>query len=418
MFSLGGISSYGIREIARCKEDRQELNKVFSSLFSLHFITTVIAIVLLIVSIYVIPKFHEYQKFLWWGVTKLFFSLFLVEWLYQGLEQFKYITIRSVIIRLIFVICVFIFVKKASDVLIYFSLTCLTTILNSFVNWKYSFKFVNFSAKTISFKLILFPVISYGVYNILTSMYTTFNTVFLGFITDTTQVGYFSTASKLNSLIMNGFTAFTTVMIPHVSAILKNNNLQELNLICNKTLKVLFAIALPIILYCLIFAKDIVYIISGPGYEGAILPFRIIISLILIIGLEQIFVQQFLMASRQSNKSIIVISSVGAVIGLTMNLLLTPKYAAVGTSISWVSVEVILLILGFVMAKRMFQMNIYYNKILLVGVKSLLYIIPLWAIYDNIENMWLRVMVGLSCVGLVFMLINHKFVRMSLNKKI
>ena len=80
-------------------------------------------------------------------------------------------------------------------------------------------------------------------------------------------------------------------------------------------------------LFC---TEDIILLLSGPGYEGAYTPFRIVIFMLLIIGIEQIIIQQFLMAS-QSNISIVKISSIGAVVGITLNSLITPTFGAIGS---------------------------------------------------------------------------------------
>jgi len=120
-----GVQSYGVREIARCKDEISKLNSVFSSLLSINVIVTLFVVLCLVfVSLY-IPTFEEYRKFLFAGVLKVVFSAFLVEWLFQGLERFKYITVRSIAVRCIYVICVFLFVKSSDDTFVYYLLALL-----------------------------------------------------------------------------------------------------------------------------------------------------------------------------------------------------------------------------------------------------------------------------------------------------
>ena len=85
LISMAGISSYGVREIARCKHDQQKLQTKFSSLIALNFILTVIALIILVICIYSVNEFTPYRKFLWVGVFKIIFNVFLIEWFYQGI---------------------------------------------------------------------------------------------------------------------------------------------------------------------------------------------------------------------------------------------------------------------------------------------------------------------------------------------
>ena len=142
LFSMAGISSYGVREIARCKDNPQKLSNVFSSLMTLNIILTGIALIALTLSTAYISELRENRQFIAIGSIKIIFNIFLIEWFYQGLENFKFITIRTLIIKTAYICGVFLFIKEKSDVLIYFGLLTLTTVLNSIINFTYSRKFV------------------------------------------------------------------------------------------------------------------------------------------------------------------------------------------------------------------------------------------------------------------------------------
>lgn len=362
LFSMLGVGSYGVREIARCKDNVDKRNEVFSNLFLINIFMAIVSIVLLIICTFSIPQLLNYRFFLGVGVVKIIFNLFLIEWFFQGIQQFKFITIRSVIVRCLYVAFVFMFVKSQDDTIIYYLLTCLTIVINALFNWYYSRKFKSFSLNKIYLGFYIKPIIVFGYYRILTSMYTTFNTTFLGFSNGDIEVGYFSTATKLYGIIMGVFTAFTTVMIPHVSQMLQEGNREKVQELLNITILVLIIISLPIIILCELLAPLIILLIAGPGYEGAIIPFRIVILLLLVIGMEQIIVQQFLMASN-SNKSIFQVSTYGAIVGLFLNFLITPRLGAIGSSISWGCSEIVVLIVSLILIKKHMGLTINMNSI-------------------------------------------------------
>lgn len=405
LVSMLGIGSYGVREIAKCKENKDRRNFVFSNLITLNLLLTIIALLTLIASILWLPSFAEYKSFLWVGAAKLLFNMFTIEWFYQGIQDFKFITIRSIVVRTIYVITVFLFVHSENDAIVYFGLTVLTTSLNAVINWHYSRHYVLLSFSRINLRLFMIPVLVFGYYRILTSMYTTFNLVFLGFTSGDVEVGYFSTATKLYGIIMAVFTALTTVMVPKVSELLADGNRKRLMELANRTFSILANISVPTILFSLFCAEDIVYIIAGDGYSGAVLPFRIVIFLLLIIGMEQIVVQQFLMASS-SNKSVLSVSTTGALVGLFLNFILTPKLGSIGSSISWGISELSVLVVGLYFLNKILDISLNIRILFEHLCWSFLYIIPLFLVYClHLPMLW-NVLVSGSFTGIIFLIIN------------
>ena len=372
LFSMLGIGSFGIREIARCGDDLQQRSIVFSNLVMTNFMLTAVSITLLVVCTFIIPKLLPYKEFLFVGILKIVFNMFLIEWFFQGIEKFKYITIRSVAVRTLYVIAIFLFVKTKEDSLLYFFLTSMMVVVNAISNWIYSRNFRDFSLKHLNLKMFIVPILVFGYYRLLTSMYTTFNTIFLGFSSGDVEVGYFTTATKLYTIIMAVFSAFTAVMIPRVSAMLRNKEYDGIQSIADQTFEILFLVSLPVISLCMFYAPEIINIIAGSGYSGAILPFKIVIFLLAVIGMEQIVIQQFLMASN-SNKSIMIVSTVGAVSGILLNFLITPRLGAVGSAISWCVSEVLVLTAGIILLKKYLNIKINWQKIFKIVITSALY---------------------------------------------
>ena len=407
LFAQLGIGSYGVREIARCREERDRRNEVFNNLFFIYVLTTFISGTLLVVLTFSLPLLQPYKPFLLLGLLKLLFTLFLIQWLFQGIEDFKFITVRSVIVRCLYVIGIFVFVHTREDTLVYYSLTTITIALNAIINWHYSRKYVTLSLKKINPRLYIIPILAFGYYRILTSMYTTFNVTFLGFTTNDTEVGYFTTATKLYTIILSVFTAFTTVMVPRVSYMLEQGQKKELQAMVDKVTSLLASLVTPIIIFCLFQSKSIIYLIAGPGYEGSIIPFQIVIFLLFIIGLEQVIIQQFLMASS-SNKSIFIVSSIGAVVGISVNILLTPHFGAIGSSIAWGVSESAVLLTGIYILKK--QVGITLDCLAMMQNMSwaLLYMLSIGVIriFDFAE--WLDIILSAIIVVVAFVLINMK----------
>lgn len=403
LFAMLGISSLGVREIARVKDDLIKCKEVFSTLLGVNVVLTLFSVVLLLCMTYMVEYFHPYREYLLIGIMKLVFSAFLLEWFFQGMSDFKFITIRSLIIRALYVILVFLFVRAKDDLGIYYFLTVLTIVINAVVNFWYSKRYVSFSFKFLNLRPYLLPVISYGFYRILTSMYTTFNVTYLGSVSDVAQVGYFVTATKLHAILMGIFTAFTTVMVPHVSELLAKSEYGKLRGIADKTFSIIFMISIPIIVLSYFYAPLIIKLIAGFGYEGAIIPFRIVMLLLLVIAMEQIIIQQFLMAIRDS-KCIVWLSSIGALVGIIFNILLTARIGSVGAAISWVASEMMILLVSLFYYNKYFKMKIPLKSFLSNLVVSIPYI--LICLLFSLENMIVNASLSILFSSLWFFISN------------
>ena len=149
LISMLGITTIGIREIASNNGDSQKLSKTFSSLISLNFILTTIAIILLIIATSTIQQLQIHHDLFYIGILKLIGNFLLIDWFYKGIEDFRYITVRTIIIKCIYVISILLLVRNKNDVTIYYCLTCTTIFLNAITNIYHSKKLVSFKLSNI-----------------------------------------------------------------------------------------------------------------------------------------------------------------------------------------------------------------------------------------------------------------------------
>ena len=212
-------------------------------------------------------------------------------------------------------------------------------ILNAILNWSYKKKYVRFTFRGIKPGKFVKPYFTFGLYALLTSMYISFNVLFLGIVSTDIEVGYYSSATKLFSVILAFFTSFSTVMMPRMSNMLANNDVKSAKNLIYKSFEFLYPLALILILIGEFFAPQIIMILSGPGYEGAILPFRIILPLIFIIGTEQILIVQILTPMRK-DMAVLINSIVGSIFGLALNFAIVPRLGCTGSAIVWLCSEI------------------------------------------------------------------------------
>ena len=332
LFATMGVGLLGVREIAAVKEDKKRRDQVYSSVLALNLLFTLVSLGIYLLCVVTIPKLCQYDELFYIGTAKILFTVFLVEWFFTGVENFRYITLRIILIKVLYIISVFLFVRDTSDYRLYFILTVGVVVLNALINQLYIREFVRVRWNNIQLFKYLKQNVTLGIYTLMTSMYLTFNVMYLGLVSNNTEVGYYTTAFKLYSVILGFFTAFTNVMLPRMSSLLANGEKDRFQELVNRSFSVMSTCCIPLILCSMIMAPQIVYILSGPGYEGAILPMRIIMPAAFAVGVAQVLAIQVLMPMKK-DKVLLIASIIGAVVSLLINLLVVPSVKSVGSAV-------------------------------------------------------------------------------------
>ena len=411
VFSAMGISVVGVREIARVSDSIVERSNTFINILLINSGFTLFSIVALLICIFSISDFFQYRTLFYIGILKLLSNLFLVEWFYKGLEDFGYITKRAIIVKALYVLSVFALVKVQDDYIIYFFLTIFHISVNAFINIIHIRKSIIFRNIHIRIAPYIKSYIIMGVYMILTTMYTTFNIAILGYISGPTEVGYFTTATKVFSIILALFTAFTGVMLPRMSSLLANHEEKRFLSLIDKSMSALFIFAFPTVAFFVVFSPDVIYLIGGKGYEGAIMPFRIIMPLLFIVGYEQILIIQALMPMKK-DKAIFTNSCIGATVGLLLNLILIPVWGSIGTSIAYFLCELSVLCSALFFMRLYTNYRIPYREFLYQLMSNVPLFIIYILIYKNCEmNYIFKLLLTGAIVGMYTFVNNYYFVK-------
>lgn len=362
LFSMMGVQTMGIREIAKVKGNKAQMSSAFTNIVVLNLIFVFIFSIILFIAIQIVPQFSEHKTLMYVGFGKLLATFMLIEWLYKGVEDFKYITIRSIIIRFLFVISVFVFVRKQDDYPIYFALLIIAEGVNAVINCIHARKYVKIVLTQIRPFLYLSPFLVLGCYALLTQMYKSFNIVYLGFISNTTEVGYYTTATKLHTIFLALFSAFTGVMLPRMSSLIASQKTEEFKKKIEQSYSVLVYFSIPVMVFGICYASDIIALISGPGYEGAVFPLMIVFPLVFIIGFEQILVHQILLPLKK-DREVFINSTLGAIVGISANLLFVRSLGCIGSALVWTVSEIAVMISAIYTVNKTISLSGYFRKL-------------------------------------------------------
>lgn len=408
LFATLGIELLGVREIAVVKEYDNEKSLVFSRILGLNVLLTIIVLVVYFIIVAFSPKLYQYSELFYIGAVKILFTAFLIEWFFTGIENFKYITIRSLIVKALYVLSVYVFIRNVNDYKLYFFLTVGVVVVNSFVNIIYVRRFVCIQWRELIRLTYMKQNIILGVYSIMTSMYLTFNVMFLGIVADNIQVGYYVAAFKLYTVILGFFTAFTNVMLPRMSSVLSDGDLDSFRLLIDKSLSLVSLFSIPIILCCIVLAPQIIYILSGTGYEHSITLMRILMPAVLFVGIAQVLAVQVLVPMKY-DKVLLIASFVGAITSLLINFLCVPKLQSTGTAIVLICSECIVttIYIIYIIKRRLICLPIA------TIMKSLFISLPCalicWLSGYYIDNSFIAILVAILLASGCWILLNVRY---------
>lgn len=349
LISMMGMSTLGIREIAKHRGNPTELQLAFNNLFWLNTISTAIVFAILGVAACLIPNLQHRYTLLTIGSFKLLANLFWIEWYYRGLEEFGYITIRSVIVRILFIASVFIFVKEKNDFDIYYALFVGIVVLNAICNWTH--KKVSLQFQGVNLRTYLKPFIMLGLFAMISAVYTKLSIPVLSFTSGDQEAGYYSTAARMYQVIIALISSLISVLIPRMSVLLKENNFKEIQKLYKMAFQMLFFIAIPVVIYVEFLSPDIISIFAGKGFEPSILLMRGIMAQVLVIGIEQIIVLQLLIPMKQ-DKVVVKAGILGMITWTILTILLVPKLHGLGTALVWIASETAVMLYAFVNVKK------------------------------------------------------------------
>lgn len=399
MFSMLGTVTVGIRAIAQSRGNQQVLDKAFNSVFFLNTISTAVVLIAFVLFYLLTPKVHQYFYLMIFGAFKIIFNYLQIEWFYKGIEDFKYITLRTLSVKIAYVISIFIFIRESSDYPIYYLLSVLMIVANALINIRHAKEYIHFSPRDAELRKYLKPFFILGIDLFCGAIYTTLNVAYLGFVTDAEQVGYYTTATKLYYICLSLYTAFTGVMIPRMSSLCANGEMDKFKEMLSKSYRVLFMFSVPAVIYVMLNAGNIIRLIAGEGYEGAVNPLIIVMPLMCILGYKQVIILQGFLPLNKNN-AILANSAIGAIVSVISSFFLVTRFQSVGTAWVWVFAEFSGLLLSQILIKKYIGLKFPTNLL----CKNIAFYAPmgfvLYIISRLIENVW----ISLFATGSFFML--------------
>lgn len=350
-----GIPVYGIREIAKIRDNNIEKNKVFSELFILNFIFTLVTYLFFNLIVFNGEFFHSeallYQIF---GFTILL-NIFNVDWLFQGLEEYGYITVRSIIIKIISIILLLIFVKSKNDIYIYAILQVVAITGNYIFNIIRSRYVVNFSLKGINVKRHFKPLLYLALCSISTELYAKMDITMLDIMKSNDIVGYYVNSQKIINLIITTLVAVTAVFMPRLSFLFDKGK-EEFNRILRLGFDLMVTISIPACIGIIFISEPLVITFLGDDFKKAAFTVSVLALMIPLKCIGDLICYQVMMCASQ--ESLLMKSYfITMIVNIVNNIILIPRFGAEGAAFASVISEVLAFAFVLWFSRKYFYLN-------------------------------------------------------------
>lgn len=393
-----GIPTYGVRACAQVRDNKAELSKTVKEIFLINMSVTVAVIITYIICILTVPQFQANRSLLIINGFNILLNMFGMNWVFQALEQYRYITFRSIFFKLLSVILMFILVRQQSDYVIYGAITVLASVGSYVFNFIKIQSFIDFKIQgPYNLKRHLKPILTLFAQSLAVSIYTNLDTVMLGFLKTEVDVGYYNAAVKIKTILLSLVTSLGNVLLPRMSYYAKNKMNDQFILMMLKALNFTVLMSIPLSTYFVLYAEESISFLAGDGYYGAILAMQFITVSVIPNGLTGVLGVQVLTAIEKE-KYVLYSVTVGAIVDFGLNLIMIPYYGAAGAALATTIAEFMVLFV-----------QIFYTKNLLWQIKNKLRI--LWYIIISI-------IAAFASAGVKVLNINSSFITLLISATI
>lgn len=355
VFAFLGIPTYGLREIAKAKTNQNKLNKVYSELFIINAVSTFIFLTLYIIVILSTPAYSSHLAlYLVTGISIVLNAL-NNSWLYEGLEEFKYISIRNLIFKIICFVLLFALVREQSDYYWYASITVFGTAGNYILNVIHSRKFVRFTIRGLSFKRHFKPIFYLVFVNLAIEIYSLVDVTMLKFLSDAENIAFYSYGSRIFKVVLQIINSFTIVVVPRLSSYFQEGRKNQFNELISKTLKIIILLSLPTIIGIFFISDSVITLVYGEEYYRASIVLKILSFNLFISPVSYLLGSRVLLATGGENKMVIPVAS-GAVVNTLLNYFLIIRFDEYGASLASVCGEIVVLLVYLVLSAKKYKL--------------------------------------------------------------
>lgn len=329
-----GIPTYGIRACAQVKDDKERLSKTVHEILIINSVTTSLVVLAYIVCVLTVPRFSEDKALFFIHSLGILLNMLGVNWFYQAIENYDYITVRTILFKTLSLVLIFLFVRASGDYMIYAAISVFALVGSNLLNFYKLRSYISFKRQAgYEFKKHLAPIFILFAQSLAISVYTSLDIIMLGFNKGDYDVGLYSAASRFKGLLVSLVTSLGGVLLPRMSRYAKDKMQREFERTSVMAINFTLLLSIPLTVFFVFSASDCLLLLSGSEFLAASTAMRIITVAAIPCGLSGFLGIQVL-TSLEKEKYVLYSVTVGAVVDFALNCFMIPLWGANGAALA------------------------------------------------------------------------------------
>ena len=328
LVALLGVTYYGVRVCARVRDDRAELSRTVLELLVILACSTTMVFAVYLACLFTVPKMNaQFGLFALFGLA-IWLSSFGVEWFYQALEQYEYITVRSVCFKLLALVLMFAFVRQRGDYAIYGLIVVVAGYGSNVLNLLRLRRFVDFrNCGHLNISRHFKPMLWFTIASISSGMYIQVDIVMLGFLGTTDMVGLYQLVSKIKSVLVTAVNSVGNVMLPRLSYYQARRKERQAGELIAKNMNFVMVFGSAIIALLILLADPIVALLGGADFAESAVPLRFVGIAVMCSAMNIVLAN--VMISKGMERTWAMVNAIGLALAVLANVLLIPQLGVV-----------------------------------------------------------------------------------------
>ena len=418
IFASLGIPTYGMREIAKYSDNNKRKNTIFSELFILNLISTLLSSAIYTCFIICISDLNiDIKLFLCVGLS-LYLNVFNIDWFYSGQEEYVYITLRSLVVKILSVVAILALVKSQDDYIVFALITSFATTGNYIWNVINLKNRVKFEIHDLNIKTHIKPVLILLMTMLATDLYNQIDITMLGLLRTDEEVGYYSNGIRLVRMVNSVTTAISATILPRMCLYFKEKNEKEYKSLFWKIFDIVIMLAIPCVVGIILVAKPLIIVLFGKEFIPTVSVIQMLSPIVLIVSVSYL-IGSVVLTSTNKEKYLLRATIGGAIVNILLNVVLIPFWGTIGATLASLAGETIVLAIHFRYGKNYVHKKldlIFLRDIVISTIVMAVAIIMLQNIIGNVFlKLVISVIVGVSIYFIMLVIQHNKMIGIFLN---
>lgn len=394
-----GVALYGNRQIAYYRDDKEKTSQIFWEIFLMRAVTILVALGMFFIFL---NTQHQYHSAYLMQSILIVAAAFDISWFFMGIENFKVTVLRNILVKLISLICIFVFVKTKDDLNLYIAILSISQLLGNLTLFPYLRHYVKLpKLRSLRIWCHFKPSLILFVPQIATQLYLVLNKTMVGQMVSVEAAGFYDSSDKIVKMLLAVVTATGTVMLPHVANTFAKGQMEQVKQYLYTSFDFVSAISIPLMFGVAAVAPKFTRLFFGKGFDpvGPLMMIEAIV--ILVIAWSNVLGVQYLLPTGH-NKEYTVSVTIGAVVNLVLNVPLIICLGANGAMISTVISEISVTAYQLYVTRKELRISLLFKDIWKYLVPGLIMALVVWQLGASMSTKIITVVVQVVIGGVIY----------------